>query len=111
MSKKKKEKSNKEKAATVNAHSVQNPSDNDDGMSVDNDGQDESVVSNEDLIGDEGDVTFSGIILGNKKPSGAEQPNKPGSKMKKLKNLVAEAQLKQQKMQLLKSQGESGKQK
>ena len=79
-----------------------------DDMSVEESEEEED--SDQDLVDDVGDIEFSGIIAGRKDPSSEPMVrNKPGSKMKKLKKLVEESKRKRQRLDDLKAQGASGK--
>ncbi len=55
------------------------------------------------------DVEFNGIVVGSSKPHNPEA-GKPGSKMKRLKRMLEEADAKRERLASLQKQGEVGKQ-
>ncbi len=70
-----------------------------------------SVASGDDeeVVVDEGDVEFSGLVSGSGRGEGTlATQNKPGSKMKRLRRMQEEAQKKRQRIEELKSQGAKG---
>ena len=66
-------------------------------------------ADDEDMVLDEGDVEFSGLVSGSGREEGTlATQNKPGSKMKRLRRMQEEAQKKRQRIDELKSQGAKG---
>lgn len=63
----------------------------------------------EGLVDDVGDIDFSGIVTSQRAALDEPVRNKPGSKMKRLKKLVEESKKKRQRIDELKAQGSSGK--
>lgn len=92
---------------------VADEGESDSDMSIDIDDEDASEASEDSGsdagVDDIGDIDFSGIISSRKDPTEPVVRNAPGSKMKRLKKLVEESKKKRQRLDEMKAQGGSGK--